>query len=241
MFELRRPLLVAALLVTVPRGARAQEQEIDEATRGGDAKAEATHADEEDARAAEDAEAERVAKGVKLTFRLGVRFLSTSPFSKVYQNVLSAYGYGSMSALVEGAADAALSPFRWLDLGVHTGYGFGSAGTSGGSGGLLTLHSAELGGFAYGIFGRSDRRLPGTLGAGVEGGTELPFLVLRGQWTNAVLPYVAPVVLARLRVSSGVQTAIHVRYLIANWGDGFGKVGLPLGGFSVSVGANLSL
>jgi hypothetical protein len=37
------------------------------------------------------------------------------------------------------------------------------------------------------------------------------------------------------------QTEVHVRYLVANWGDAFGSVGLPLGGFSVSVGANLSL
>lgn len=234
-----RPLpLVAALLAAMPRAARAEE--IDEATQGDTKKAEDARA-EEAARAEEEAEAERTAKGVKLTFRLGVRFLSTTPFSKTYQNVLTAYGYGSMSALVEGAADAALSPWRWLDFGVHAGYAFGSAGTSGGSGGLLTLHSAELGGFAYGIFGRSDRRRPGTLGAGVEGGAELPFLVLRGQWTNAALPYVAPVLLARLGGDSRVQTAIHVRYLISNWGDAFGKVGLPLGGFSVSVGANLSL
>jgi hypothetical protein len=238
MFELRRFLLAVALLLASPRAARAEE--IDEATRGGDTKEETARA-EEAARAAEDAEVVRTAKGIKLTLRLGVRFLSTAPFSKLYQSVLSAYGYGSMSALVEGAADAALSPWSWLDCGVHAGYGFGSAGTSGGSGGLLTLHSVELGGFAYGIFGRSDRRRPGTLGAGVEGGAELPFLVLRGQWTNAALPYVAPVVLARLRASSGVETAIQVRYVIANWGDAFGKVGLPLGGFSVSVGANFSL
>src|SRR6202042_30091 len=125
----------------------------------------------EDRRAEEEAKAAEAlanAKGVKLTFRLGVRFLQTAPFSKVYQNVLTAYGYGSLSAIVEGAADAAISPWSWLDLGVHTGYAFGSAGSDGGSGGLLTLHDIEVGGFVYGIFGRRDRRRPGTIGAGVE-------------------------------------------------------------------------
>lgn len=226
------PVLAAGLLGAIPREARADDEVKDT----------------EEAKAAESdraAEAEAYyanALGLKLTFRLGVRFLQTAPFSKVYQHVLTAYGYGSMSAIVEGAADAAVSPWRWLDLGVHAGYAFGSAGSSqGGSGGLLMLHEAEVGGFAYGIFGRRDRMRPGTLGAGVEGGAMFPFLVLRGDATSARLPYIGPVVLARLSGDSKVQTAVHVRYLVANWNNAFGTVGLPLGGFSISVGANLSL
>jgi hypothetical protein len=146
-----------------------------------------------------------------------------------------------MSALLEGAADAGFSPWRWLDLGVHTGYAFGSAGSDRGSGGLLTLHALDLGGFVYTIFGRSDPRRAGTFGAGVEGGAMLPFLVLRGDVTSARLPYVAPVVLARLIGDAKVQTMVQVRYLITNWSNAFGTVGLPLGGISISVGANLSL
>jgi hypothetical protein len=234
--RLSTPLLVAALLAATPRAARAEEP----AEPDDDAKAEEAKAAAE-AKAAEEARAEKNAKGVKLTFRLGVRFLQSAPFSKVYQNVLTAYGYGSMSALLEGAADVAVSPFSWLDLGFHGGYGFGNGGSSGGSGGVLTLHTFEVGGFACGIFGRSDRRRAGTFGVGVEGGAELPFLLLRGEATSARLPYVGPVLLARLLGDSTVQTAVHVRYLVTNWSDAFGTVGLPLGGFSVSVGANLSL
>jgi hypothetical protein len=230
-------LALAASLA--PAAARAEEPEEprgdDEAAR----ETEAAKVAEAEAKAAAD---EASAKGIKLTFRLGVRFLQTAPFSKVYQNVLTAYGYGSMSAIVEGAADAAVSPWRWLDLGVHTGYAFGSAGsTPGGSGGLLMLHELEVGGFLYGIYGRSDRRRPGTLGAGVEGGAMFPFLVLRGDATSARVPYIGPVLLARLLGDSRVQTAIHVRWLAANWSNAFGNVGLPLGGFSISVGANLTL
>jgi len=237
--QLAAGLLAAGLLAAaIPRAARAEEPDD---ARGGEAEREAeqARAAEAEARAAE---AEANAKGIKLTFRLGVRFLQTAPFSKVYQNVLTAYGYGSMSAIVEGAADAAVSPSRWIDMGVHAGYAFGSAGsTPGGSGGLLMLHEAEVGGFVYGIYGRSDRRRPGTFGAGVEGGALFPFLVLRGDATSARLPYVGPVLLARLLGDSRVQTAIHVRWLVANWNNAFGTVGLPLGGFSISVGANLSL
>jgi hypothetical protein len=227
--QLTAAILVAAILVAAsPRVAFAGGlEEIigpDDAKADDDAKGEDTKA-EDDARAAAN-------KGIKLSFRLGVRFLQTAPFSQVYQTVLSAYGYTSMSAIVEAAADAAVSPASWLDLGVHTGYAFGSGGSTGGSGGVLTLQEAEVGGFAYG---------PGTLGFGVEGGAMLPFLVLRGDVTSARLPYVGPVVLARLSGDSRIQTAIHVRYLIADWSHAFGPVGLPLGGFSVSVGANLSL
>jgi hypothetical protein len=229
--RLLAPALAAVLLAAIPRAARADEP--DDETRDADAKA-------AEARAAE-ARAVSAAKGVKLTFRLGVRFLQTAPFSKTYQNVLTAYGYGSMSALLEGAADVAVSPFSWLDLGFHSGYAFGNGGSTGGSGGVLTLHTFEVGGFACGIFGRSDRRRSGTFGVGVEGGAELPVLLLRGEATSARLPYVGPVVLARLLGDSTVQTAVHIRYLVANWSDAFGTVGLPLGGFSVSVGANLSL
>ena len=236
--QLTAAILVAAILVVAsPRVAFAGGlEEIigpDDAKAEDDAKSEDTKA-EDDARAAAN-------KGIKLSFRLGVRFLQTAPFSQVYQTVLSAYGYTSMSAIVEAAADAAVSPASWLDLGVHTGYAFGSGGSTGGSGGVLTLQEAEVGGFAYGILGRKDRRRPGTLGFGAEGGVMLPFLVLRGDVTSARLPYVGPVVLARLSGDSRIQTAIHVRYLIADWSHAFGPVGLPLGGFSVSVGANLSL
>ncbi len=233
-------VLAAATLAASPRSACAGGRE--EIIGPDDGKSDEAKSDE--AKADDEA---RVAasKGIKLTFRLGVRFLQTAPFSQVYQTVLSSYGYSSMSAIVEGAADAALSPASWLDVGVHAGYGFGSGGTAGGVGGLLTLHDVEVGGFAYGIIGRTDRRRPGTFGFGAEGGAMLPFLVLRGDVTSARLPYVGPVVLARLAGDSRIQTAIHVRYLIANWGSAFGPVGapvgLPLGGFSVSVGANLSL
>jgi hypothetical protein len=229
-------LLAGALLAGAVHPAHAQEP--DDGKAEDEAKAAEERRAEEEAKTAQ---AEANAKGVKLTFRLGVRFLQTAPFSKTYQNVLSAYGYGSMSAILEGAADAAISPWTWLDLGVHGGYAFGSAGSAGAAGSLLTLHEAEVGGFVYGIFGRRDRRRPGSIGAGVEGGAMFPFLLLRGQATTASLPYVAPVVLLRLPGSSTVQTAIHVRYLIANWSDAFGAVGLPLGGFSISIGANLSL
>jgi hypothetical protein len=179
---------------------------------------------------------------VKLGFRLGVRFLATAPFSHVYQHVLTAYGYNSLSALVEGAGDVAISPWRYLDIGLHTGYAFGTAGTAGGSSGLMTLHDVEIGGFAYGIIGRSDVRRPGTFGFGVEGGAMFPFLVLRGDVSRAGLPYIAPVVLARLFGNARLQTAINVRYLVTNWSNVFsGGVNLPLGGFSISIGANVSL
>ena len=242
MHQLRSAALVGALLAVAPRPASAQERvtEIDETRRDDDGKAEEARTAAE-ARAIADAAHVAAAKGVKLSFRLGVRFLQTAPFSKVYQHVLTGYGYGSMSALVEGAADAAVSPSRWIDLGLHTGYSFGSGGSSGGSGGTLTLHTAELGGFAYVIFGRSDRRRSGTLGAGVEGGAMLPFMVLRGDVTSGRLPYVGPVVLARLAGDAKVQTTLQVRYLIANWSNAFGTVGLPLGGFTISGGVNLSL
>jgi hypothetical protein len=238
--------LIAALVTAIPRVAFAGDDGGDPHARGGreeiigpdDGKADDARA-EDDARAAAN-------KGVKLSFRLGVRFLQTAPFSQAYQNVLSAYGFTPMSAIVEAAADAGGSPASWLDVGVHTGYAFGSGGVaSGSSGGALMLQSVEVGGFAYGILGRTDRRRPGTFGFGVEGGAMLPFLLLHGDVTSARLPYIAPVVLARLSGDSRIQTAIHVRYLIANWGDAFGPagaaVGLPLGGFSVSIGANLSL
>lgn len=239
MRQLKAAALGCALLAASP----ARAQVIDE-TRAEDAKPEGEGKPADEARAAAEAkDAAHVAraKGYKLTFRLGVRFLQTAPFSKVYQHVLTGYGYGSMSAIVEGAADVAVSPWRWLDMGVHTGYAFGSAGTSGGSGGLLSLHAVELGGFAYAVFGRSDRRRPGTIGAGVEGGAMLPFLVLRGDVTSARLPYIGPVLLARLAGDARVQTTVHLRYLVANWSNAFGTVGLPLGGFSLGGGVNLSL
>jgi hypothetical protein len=230
----------AALLLALSLAGEARAQEILDETRDDDPRvAEARSAAE--ARARADAEHLAKAKGVKLAFRLGVRFLETAPFSKVYEHVLNGYGYGSMSALVEGAADLGMSPWRWMDLGVHTGYAFGSAGTSGGSGGLLMLHELEVGGYALAVFGRSDYRRAGTFAAGVEGGGMFPFLVLRGDTTSAQLPYVGPVLVARLIGDAKVQTTIQVRYLVANWGNAFGTVGLPLGGLSLSVGANLSL
>lgn len=235
--------LVGAILASLPGAAWAQgrpPQIIDETRAEDDPRADDAKTERE-AKAAADAAHLAAAKGVKLTFRLGVRFLQTAPFSKVYQHVLTGYGYGSMSAIVEGGADVAVSPWRWLDLGVHTGYSFGSAGSSGGSGGVLTLHAVELGGFACAIFGRNDRRKPGTLGVGVEGGAMLPFLILRGDVESARLPYIGPVILARLAGDARIQTAVHVRYLVASWNDLFGSVGLPLGGFSISGGVNLSL
>jgi hypothetical protein len=257
MQQLRRaaPVLVGALLVAAPRLARAEEPEPKDSgerraspnpggVSGGDPP---TAKDPDEARAADEAKREEearyvaAAKGVKLSFRLGVRFLQTAPFSKVYQHVLNGYGYGSMSAILESAADVAVSPWRWIDLGFHAGYDFGSAGTSGGSGGLMTLHVAELGGFAYFVYGRDDRRRPGTIAGGVEGGAMLPFLVLRGDATSARLPYIGPVVLLRLLGDAKVQPTVQVRYVVANWGNAFGTVGLPLGGFSISAGANLSL
>jgi hypothetical protein len=237
--KLAGAVLAGAVLAALPRAARAQEagrvQEIDETGRSDDARADA------EARARADEAYVARAKGVKPSFRIGARFLQTAPFSKVYQHVLTGYGYGSMAAMVEGAADVALSPWRWLDMGLHTGYAFASAGTSGGSGGMLTLHAVELGGFAYAVFGRSDRRRPGTIATGVEGGAMLPFLVLRGDVSSARLPYIGPVVLARFGGDARVQTTFMLRYLVANWSGAFGTVGLPLGGFSISGGVNLSL
>jgi hypothetical protein len=229
--------LLGAAIGVVAGAARADD--LDESKAPEDARA------AEEAKAAEDAKEAAVyerAKGVKLSFRLGVRFLGSSPFSHVYQHVLTAYGYNSLSAVVEGVGDVAISPWRWIDLGVHTGYAFGSGGSAGGSSGLLTLHEIELAGFAYAIFGRTDPRRPGTFGVGAEGGVMFPFLVLRGDVSHASLPYGGPVLLARLVGNARVQTAIQVKYLIANWSNVFGgAVGLPLGGFSISVGANLSL
>ncbi len=240
MQQLVKASAIAALgllLVASARAARAAEPDDDEAARE---KADAAKVEAEQAKAEVEARFAR-AVGIKLGFRLGVRFLQSAPFSKTYVNVLGAYGYGTLSALLEAAGDVGVSPASWLDLGVHTGYAFGNGGTSGGSGGLLTLHVLEVGGFACGIFGRSDRRRAGNYGVGVEGGVMAPILLLRGDATSARLPYVGPVLLARFFGDSTVQTAVHVRYLVANWGDAFGSVGLPLGGFSVSVGANLSL
>jgi hypothetical protein len=234
MQQLKRaaPALLGALLVAAPKVARAEDPEPkdpDEIKAADEAKRE------------EEARYFAAAKGVKLSFRLGVRFLQTAPFSKVYQHVLTGYGYGSMSAILDSAVDVAVSPWRWIDLGFHAGYDFGSAGTSGGSGGLLTLHVAELGGFALFVYGREDRRRPGTIAGGVEGGAMLPFLLLRGDVTSARLPYIGPVILARLPGDARVQPTVQVRYLVANWSNAFGAVGLPLGGFSISAGANLSL
>jgi hypothetical protein len=230
----------AAILLVLSVAGEARAQEILDETRDEDPRTQSARTAAE-ARAKADAEHIARAKGIKLSFRLGVRFLETAPFSKVYEHVLTAYGYGSMSALVEGAADAGVSPWRWMDIGVHTGYAFGSAGTSGGSGGLLTLHELEVGGYALIVFGRSDYRRPGTFAAGVEGGGMFPFLLLRGDTSSAQLPYVGPVVLAHLIGDAKVQTTLQARYLVANWGNAFGTVGLPLGGISISVGANLSL
>jgi hypothetical protein len=218
--------------------------EVSPTGRGGDDAPNAGDALDASAREAARAKDEAMiarAKGVKLTFRVGVRFLQSSPFSKTYANVLEAYGYNSMAALVEGAADVAVSPWRYLDLGVHTGYAFGSGGTSGGSGGTLTFHELEVGGFAYTIFGRTDERRAGTFGVGAEGGAMFPFLILRGDVSRTSVPYVGPVLLARLFGDARVQTAVHVRYLVANWAGAFNGVGMPLGGFSISLGANLAL
>jgi hypothetical protein len=250
-----RPALLAAGLLAASVAASAREARAQDGLLGGDPapRAPADRDDPRDdprsdsardaaeARAAADAAHVAQAKGVKLAFRLGVRFLDTAPFSKVYEHVLDAYGYGSMSALVEGAADVGLSPSRWIDLGLHTGYAFGSAGTSGGSGGLLTFHELEVGGYALVVFGRSDPRRAGTLGAGVEGGGMFPFLLLRGDVSHASVPYVAPVFVARLIGDARIQTTVQARYVVANWSNAFGTVGMPLGGLSISVGANLSL
>jgi hypothetical protein len=182
-------------------------------------------------------------KGIKLAFRIGTRSLGTSPFGKTYGNILSEYGYDALSPLLEVAADVAVSPSRHLDLGVHTGYSFASAGSvSGGS--ALDLHAIELGAFAYAVFGRADRRLPGYFCAGVEGGAMFPFLVVNGTAAGGQVPYIGPTVLVHLWDESTprpVQAVIQLRYLIADWPDAFGKVGLPLGGLSLSVGAHLTL
>jgi hypothetical protein len=106
---------------------------------------------------------------------------------------------------------------------------------------MLTLHVFEVGGFACAIFGRTDPRKSGYFGAGVEGGAMFPFLLLRGEATESTQPYIGPVLLARLLGGQRVQTTINLRYLVANWSNAFGSVNLPLGGFSLSVGANLSL
>jgi hypothetical protein len=236
------PIASALVALTIARESRAQEildETRDEDPREGAKVADARAAAE--ARAKADAAHIARATGVKLSFRLGVRFLETAPTSKVYEHVLGAYGYGSMSALVEGSADAGFSPWRWMDLGLHTGYAFGSAGTSGGSGGLLTLHELEVGGYALAVFGRSDYRRAGNFAAGVEGGAMFPFLLLRGDTTSTQIPYIAPVLVAHLLGDAKIQTTVQARYLIANWGNAFGTVGLPLGGISISIGANLSL
>lgn len=163
---------------------------------------------------------------------------------ETYTNVLTAYGYKPMFVLLETAVDVAVSPSRWLDVGVHNGYVLGSAGAGSGSGGALNLHTLELGGFAQIIFGRDDRRRPGYFGAGVEVGAMLPFLVVHGEANGGQVPYVAPVLLLRMwdeTVYTPIQAVIQLRYLVANWSDALGKVGLPLGGLSFSIGANLSL
>jgi hypothetical protein len=179
--------------------------------------------------------------GLQLSFRLGPRFSQLAPFGHQYQHVLAAYGYNTLAPLLEVSVDAAYSFVRWLDVGVHAGYLFGNAGSSGGSGGPLTLHVLEIGGSAYGVFGRSAGWLIGGYGAGVEGGVELPWLVLRGQSTSARVPYVGPAFFARLSEKSWIQPAVHVKYLVSNWGGAFGQFGLPLGGLSITVGGNLSL
>ena len=149
-----------------------------------------------------------------------------------------------MIMLLEAAVDVAVSPSRWVDLGAHGGYTFGSAGSGRGAGGALSLHTLELGGFAHAIFGRSDRRLPGYFGAGIEAGAMLPFPALHGEATGGRVPYVAPVVLVHLwdeSMHTPISAVLQLRYLVADWSDAFGKVGLPLGGLSFSVGGHLSL
>jgi hypothetical protein len=180
-------------------------------------------------------------RNAQLTFRLGPRFAQLAPFSHTYSNVLTAYGYGPMSAFVEGSADAAYRFVQHLELGAHAGYMFGSAGSDGGSGGLLTLHTIELGGVVHGVFFRGQYPWAGGLGFGAEGGIEIPFLLLRGHATSAPVPYAGPSIFARFSDDPAVQPVVHVRYLVSNWPDAFGKVGLPLGGLSITVGANLSL
>ena len=65
------------------------------------------------------------------------RFAQLAPFSHVYSHVLTAYGYGPLTAYLEGSAEAGYRAVSWLELGVHAGYLFGSAGTSGGTARLL--------------------------------------------------------------------------------------------------------
>jgi hypothetical protein len=180
-------------------------------------------------------------RNVQLSFLIGPRFAQLAPFSHLYSNVLTAYGYGPMSAFFEVSADAGYRFVDHLEIAAHTGYLFGSAGTSGGGGSLLTLHTIELGGAVHGVFFRGQSPWTGGLGFGVEGGVEIPFLLLRGHATSAPIPYAGPSILARFSDDAVVQPAVHVRYLVSNWSDAFGKVGLPLGGLSITVGANLSL
>lgn len=209
-----RPLLAAAIVVTLPAAARADPAPAPAPT-----------------------EAPRL---FTLSLRAGPRFAQLAPYSHRYQNLLGAYGYGPMPAFLEASVDGAIMPVRWLDFGLHTGYLFGSAGSSGGAGGALSLHTFELGGFARGfVSGVAAGPIAG-IGFGAEAGVDFPFLTLRGQVTRARVPYGGPVVWLRFGDKGLVQPVAYIRYLIADWGDAFGKTGLPLGGLSLTVGANIS-
>jgi hypothetical protein len=181
-------------------------------------------------------------RNVQLTFRFGARFAQLAPFSHVYSNVLAAYGYGPMTAFLETSADAAYTFVQRVELGAHAGYLFASGGSDGGSGGLLTLHTLELGGTVHVLFFRGQYPWAGGIGFGAEGGVEIPFLLLRGQATTAPVPYGGPSIFARFSDDPAVQPVVHLRYIISNWPDAFAnKVGMPLGGLSITLGANLSL
>ena len=176
-------------------------------------------------------------KRFQLSALLGARFSSLAPFDATYAHILAAYGFGALSPQFEVSLNGAYSLARSLDVGIHLGYLLGS----GGSGASLFLNKLEVGGFAAATFWRDNPRWAGGIGFGVEAGLEAPFLTLNGNTTGARVPYVGPLLIARLGSIPGVLPVLHVRYIVSDWVSAFGKYGLPLGGLSVTVGGSLPL
>ena len=133
--RLSAPLLVAALIAASPQAARAAHDDgappsraaaapparggLEEIIGPDDGKADDAASGETKA---DEAEALARAKGIKLTFRLGVRFLQTAPFSKTYQSVLSAYGYGSIFELMPSDGSYTFTDLHDFTNGSDGGY-----------------------------------------------------------------------------------------------------------------------
>jgi hypothetical protein len=184
-----------------------------------------------------------VLRPVQLTLTVGTRLLWLSPFSDAYEPVLEAYGYGTFQPNLDVSLEAAYSVRRFLDLGVHAGYLFGSAGSSGAPDeSALSLHVIELGAFAHGFLGHFAPEMTGGIGLGVEGGVSFPMLALRGELTGRATYHVGPSFVMLMSDNYILHPAVRLRFLFSNFEDALaGEIDVPIGGLSMTFGANLAL